>query len=49
METRSTTKRKRIKKESIEDLEVRVQDIVCPQEILDIITNKKIKVEYDDD
>ena len=47
METRSTTKRKRIKQEPTEEL-LHPDSIPCSIEIETIIKNKKIKIEYDD-
>ena len=48
METRSTTRKKRIKIEPRNDYPT-VDDIPCSQEIENIIKNKKIKVEYEND
>jgi hypothetical protein len=50
METRSSSKRKKIKLEEIEETiqSTHPDKIPCPPEIEEIIENKKIKVEYDD-
>jgi hypothetical protein len=48
METRSTTKKKRIKVEYIEEQST-IDDIDCPIDVEEIIKHKRIKLEYVDE